>query len=674
MVPWLVEGGYAGDVTLADLDRDGDLDIATSNNTEIRVRLGRGDATFDRFTGYAISGLNFRLVVADVDGDGVLDLVAAERDLASLGVFWGNGDGTFQPEMLVATGMAPAGVAATDLDGDGDADLVVACDTGLVVHLATGRNLSAGVPIPLGGPQDAVAFGQVDGDGIADIVSVDSTDDAMFVLRGRGDGTLAAPASVPVDPTYTYGSLGVADLDGDGRDELMLGDSGQSVTFFHNEGTGTFAPGVTYMTLGDVNADFAVGDVTGDGIVDVVVASQGEEITDLFVNRGDGTFDQRELNVGAQPVSVALGDLDGDGRLDLVSTVLVDIAIALGTDAGLDQVVEYPVPTTLYSSLLDDFDGDGELDALGIGVTGSSLWFGAGDGTFEDRRDFPAAQLTFRSSAASGDVDGDGLPDLVGVSADMTQVVVAHNNGDRTFRPPVGYPYLGEPSSVALVDLDHDGRPEIVVAAMLVPTISVFRNNGDGTFAPRVDLTTVSPARDLTAADVDGDGDIDLVFTTAGPDAVTVWLGNGDRTFQPPLDTALSAASKRMLCADFDGDGALDVVVKQTAGTAGTLQMLFGMNSGTFTAGPTSPVPGHIELGTTARVDGPDLDIIGANDTANSLDILDGHGDGTFALPRSYMTGEYPNDVHAADLDHDGVLDFVIGTYTTISVVRARCP
>jgi hypothetical protein len=265
-------------VVVADLDRDGDLDLAVANNTSgtVSVLLGNGDGTFGGRVDYATGTFPYAVAVADLNGDGFLDLAVGNGG-GGVSVLLGKGDGTFQARVdsPSPTSQCPDadGVAIGDLDGDGKLDLVVAND------------------LP-SGPA------------------------TISLMRGNGTATFGAPSTWPTGNATESVALG--DFDRDGRLDVAAANLGSStVTVLLGDGAGGFRSSTTHAAGGGPYF-VATADLDGDGKLDLATANYGGGSVSVLPGNVNGTFGGRsDFPVGVNPFSVAAGDLDGDGRPDL---------------------------------------------------------------------------------------------------------------------------------------------------------------------------------------------------------------------------------------------------------------------------------------------------------------------------------------------------------------------
>lgn len=329
-------------VAAADVNNDGKLDILVANyciamtnctNGRIGVLLGNGDGTFQAVVTYNSGGSRaVSLVVTDVNSDGRPDVLVANQcfsfancTTSGVGVLLGNGDGTFKPAVSYAAGKGTgSSVAVADLNGDGKADLVVTTWSPGSVGVLLGNGDGTFQPVvtyPAGGPQ-ASTIVDVNGDGKPDILVADGA--GAGVLLGNGDGTFQP------EVTYTSGgatptSIAAADLNDDGKQDLVVMnfDSGNVGVLLGN-GDGTFQPAQTYSGAdGAGTPSVAVADVNGDGKLDLVaviidINSRGN--VGVFLGNGDGTFEPDVVfpSGGNGAWALAVADVSGDGKPDVV--------------------------------------------------------------------------------------------------------------------------------------------------------------------------------------------------------------------------------------------------------------------------------------------------------------------------------------------------------------------
>lgn len=320
------EGPYK--VALGDMNGDGLLDMVTANFTAytVSVRLGQAGGTFAATkTDYPVGRFPSCLALGDINGDGRLDVVVGQQYSSVVGVLLAKAGGGYDYQSYSATSQSVYAVTVGDVNGDGLLDIATVDEWDFSVSVLLGKaggGFAAPVRYPAGASPYCVAMGDIDGDGLLDIVSADSYSGYVTVLRGLAYGGFAPRVSYEAG----YGTIGVAlgDVDGDGRLDIVTANaSGNTTSVLLGQSGGGFAPKVNYAT-GTGPYDVALGDVNGDGRLDIVTANYGGTVgagtvSVLLGQAGGGFAPKVDYAAGKKTYSVTLGDIDGDGRLDIVA-------------------------------------------------------------------------------------------------------------------------------------------------------------------------------------------------------------------------------------------------------------------------------------------------------------------------------------------------------------------
>jgi len=321
--------------------------------------------------------------------------------------------------------------------------------------------------------------------------------------------------------------------------------------------------------------------------------------TSILLGNGVGGFGPRtDIHTDDGPHSVAIGDLNHDGKPDLVianyvsGTASILLGNGSGTFAPVMQVSTGPSP---YSVALADFNGDGNLDLVtsDYGANTASIMRGNGDGTFGPRAPFATGDRP--ASVAVADFNGDGKPDLALACEGMGGVSVLLNDGTGAFGPPSNVPTGGAAWAVVAGDLNGDGKPDLAVSNYGDGSVSILLGAGNGLFVAAPALAAGPGPRALAMGDLNGDGRPDLVVPNDGAGSVSVFLGDGSGGFPSKTDLAVGSNPYADAIGDFNRDGFPDIV--STNISAGTLSILIQVNPGSPTACALGSAPNPSTFG-----------------------------------------------------------------------------
>lgn len=292
-------------VATADMDGSGNTDIITIDATNRQVDLlwVSKDGSFRlAIQDFSDIGNMTALAVADVNGDGRPDVVISNgKDSASgIRVLLNSGDGTLAPDVTYASesaaGLGPVSVTVADLNGDGRPDIIAAnANSGTVSVLSNKGDGTFAAPViyPAGIRPVAVAVGDLNGDGFPDLVVADASGNSVLVLLNKGDGSFAAPVSLIVGSHPV--ALSLADVDGDGQLDIIVADQGDNtIAVLSGHGDGSFAAAAFHQT-GAQPGWIAAEDLKGTGLLDLVSDNYSDGSVSLFANTGRGFMDQQQL-------------------------------------------------------------------------------------------------------------------------------------------------------------------------------------------------------------------------------------------------------------------------------------------------------------------------------------------------------------------------------------------
>jgi hypothetical protein len=562
-------------IAVADFDRDGNLDIASTvatNGTQVNLVFGNGNGTFQQPKTLPLSCTDCSLAAADFNGDGKMDLALANT--TSVAIYQGTGRGQFlfrPPSIPVNFAI---GITSQDLNGDGNADLVVT-DFGAQseVVLLSGRRGFTATSYPAGSEPFAAVLVDLNGDHQFDLASVDRATNQVLVRLNQGGGTFGPPASYGAACNSFSGcsleGITAGDFNKDGKMDIATPGG-----VLYGNGNGTLQPALPYGS-GVSPSKVASADFNEDGFSDLIVGnSSALSLSELFGGAQPVTQPVR-MAAGTRPKAVISADFNHDGKADLAIAAASDNAvhILLGNGNGTFTPAADLAAAQAGALIAKDLNGDNKIDLAISGDSGTFIYLGQGDGTFQLKAQYPTffgdcTANAFTQVAApcfvTADFNNDSIPDLGGALWTNGTVSFLIGNGDGTFHPD-SFQFLVNdlPQGMATGDFDKDGKADLAISSAF-GAVYVYQGNGDGTFGTAQKITFSTTGLSVTAGDVDGDGNLDLVVTGgSGSSQISlgVWViaGNGDLTFQAPRALIADLAPNAAVLADFNGDGKLDI-------------------------------------------------------------------------------------------------------------------
>lgn len=610
---------FPADLAAADLNGDGKLDLAfVDTSHSVSVLLGNGDGTFKAVRKFPVGGFALRIAIGDFNGDGHPDLAVtnasgSDPNASTVAILLGTGKGSFGAATFNRVADGPVGLAVSDFNHDGRQDVVVTNFLTDQVSILLGNgdgsfktpvafSVTSGVKTNIPYQPVSVAVDDFQGNGNLDLVVVNSFASTAAVLLGDGKGGFGKAANIllAVNPTAVL----TGDYNHDGHRDFITADTDTgTVSQVLGKGNGKFQLEAS-LPAPDRADQIILADFNEDGIPDLATANAGfgssaGTTASVYLRKKTAGASQDIIKVKTNPLSVASGDFNKDGHLDLVVA------------------------------------NSGDPNAFGTGNL--SVILGKGDGTFQAPNtvniiqppgDFPRDPRFL----AAGDFNHDGNPDLVACTDDQGGVSLLPGDGKGGFRKPVLIHLKTACQQVLTADLNGDGEADLVVRLERnpdFPVVFALLGKGDGTFSTPQPLS-LGDAFGIALGDLNHDGVLDLVI--AEPFAIETLLGDGhgkftSKGFFPGPRPSLFHPSLIPALGDFDGDGFLDVAIADEL--LQLTEILPGNGDGTLAPLQTFAGGGRESSALTAG----DLNGDGRTDlVASGIDVRTGKGIVTLLL------------------------------------------
>jgi len=721
------------------------LAVNTGNTASRTFQLGLDAATgigpapgFAAQQAFTAGAGPYAATAVDVNGDGKPDLIVANSSVSTISVLLnttaaGAATPSFAAQQTFATGSSPRAVATADINGDGKPDLITANynDNTVSVLLNT---TSPGAAVPSFASQQvfstgsnpfSIATADVNGDGKGDLIVANYGSATVSVLLNTAAPGAIAPA-FSAQQTFATDTnpncVTTADIDGDGKADLIVANYGSAtLSVLHNTtvpgaATPSFAAQQTFPT-GSGPSSVATADVNGDGKSDLIAVDYNSNTASVLLNTtapGAATTSfagQQTFPTGTNPYALAVADVNGDGKPDLIVANYNGNSISLlrnttvAGSATASFAAQQPFNTGPHPVFVAavDLNGDGKPDLLSPNLTGASASVLLNTTAAVGATLSFAAQQTFATAVhphavAMADVNGDGVPDLLLADYGSNTVSVLLNT---TVASAVTQSFAAEqvfvtgvtgaaPSSVVAADVNGDGKPDLIVANYNSSSVAVLLNTTVAgavtpSFAAQQSFATGTNAFFVAAADINGDGKLDLIVANYNGNTVSVFFntttaGAATPSFAAQQTFATGTNPVSVAAVDLNGDGKVDLAVANFTGN--TVSVLFnttppGAAVPTFAVQQTFATGVHPYSVACADINGDgEADLAIANHGDNTISVLlnttaPGATTPSFAAQRTFATGAAPSAVAIADVNGDGKPDVIAVNFNgnTVSVL-----
>ncbi len=545
-------GSGPSSVIVKDINNDGLLDAITANRLSgtISVLQGLGTGGFSAAVNYTVGNSPWSVSSTDFNGDGNNDLAIANGTSSTISVLLGSPSGTFAAATTYLAGTEPRYIKCLDINNDGKKDLLTANYTSNDVSILLGTGLGTFYPkvdYPVGYNTISLADGDFNNDGKTDLAVLNYGSNAVSVFFGSLDngsfGTLS----------YFAGNSALdlvnKDFNHDGIPDIASASGGNDqVSFLLGLGSGTFSTPVTY-NVGYTPSSLVSEDFNGDGNPDVAVANYNSHDVNVILGTGTATPSifgaSFTLSVGQYPSAIASADFDNDGVMDLVTANIganISVLIGMGNGTFL-PAVNYSAGTNPYDIAVADFNNDGNIDiavANGGSVGEVVVLLNSGTGLFSL---FGSYGNDIGTSITSADINSDGNMDIISANeiADNVQILFGQGNGALV---PSSVSYIAEinPYDVLATDVNGDSKMDLAIANYGSHSISFLFGYGNGVFTTATNHAAgVNPYR-IASGDYNNDGKMDLGIAD-GSTTLKILLNQGPVMLLSGVTTQCSGTS-----------------------------------------------------------------------------------------------------------------------------------
>ena len=716
-------------VAVGDIDGDGRPDIAVANQGNNNISVLRNVSASVEISRFSFQGSSQQfatgnapdlIVISDIDGDGKPDLAAANfnsntvsvlRNTHSSGGFTIN---SFAAKVDFPTGNQPFYLSAGDADGDGKPDLIVAnagsntlsiLRNTAVPGTIDASSFASRADYATGTYPVSVLIADLDGDGIAEATALNAGSGRISVLKINLVTppviSSFSPASGPAGTTVTITGTNFSATPG--NNIVYFGAARATVVTGSSTSLRVTVPAsATYLPLSVLNSENNLTGYAATPFITTYTNPFGSGIPSNFY------LPKIDFSTGPLPYATALGDLDGDGKNDLVTvnvnansiSVLRNTSTASGNNKpSFDLKVDFATGANPRAVIIRDVDGDGKLDLIVLNsasatisvLRNTSTMGTVGASSFAPKVDFATGSLSSPYSVAVGDLNSDGRPDLVVANLLTNSVSILRNTTTTGSVTPSSFASRVEfttgvyPRYIAITDLDGDGKDDLAIANERANSVSVLRNTTVTaslfSFAGKVDFATGSSPNCVVAGDVDGDGKAELVISNYASSNVSVLRntstpGSNTVSFAAKADFATGINPFCVTLGDADGDGKIDLVTANAG--ANTISVLRNTSTaGSLTASSftgkvdfaSSGYPLYVTMG---DVSGDGIaEAVAANGATNTVSVF------CVNIPLPGVTA-------AAGMQAAGLLkpdDMAVGVYpnparetVSIALVKLKAP
>ena len=688
----LANGSAPYCVCTGDFNNDNHTDLAVANYEAhtVDLLLGYGNGKFTDMITYSTGFQSFPIfvTVGYFNNDRALDIAVANFRTDNIAIFLGYGNGSFGRVVTYSSGTYsdPRAIVVGDFNNDTRQDLAIANSETNNVGILFGNGdgtFQIIITYSTGfySHPDSIIAGDLNNDHWLDIIVADSTSDNIIILLGTRNGTFAQPISY-TDPTFSNPSgLVLGDINYDNKLDIVVTNFGtDNVGIILGSGNGSFTLGRSYPLLpGSGPKGIVIGDFNNNTRWDMVVAESGLGSVNLLVRYIAADFETTttySTGSGPHPHSVAVGDINDDNNLDFVvaNSGIDTVGIYFGYGNGsFAPQTSYSLPSGSYPQhvVVVDITEDNQLDVVIANSNGDSIDVlpGYGNGNFDNTVVYSTEQGSQPYWVATGDFNNDDRWDFVVADQGRDNIGILFGYDYAKFKNQQTYSnkYSQRPSSIIARDLNNDNYIDIATAFAVNDSVGILYGCGNGLFGDLImySVGNNSYPYEIVGVDVNNDHLLDIVVANSGSSTLGVLLGQGNDSFAPVLifSTGNNSRPYGAASGDFNNDKQMDIVVANYR--SNSIGVLLGYGNGSF-----APVviystedgsrPQAVAVGDFNNDN--IMDIAVANYRQDNVGVFIGKGDGTFQSQIKYATGylSMPTFIIVDDFNNDNHLDIAV--------------
>lgn len=643
-------------IKLADLDQDGKLDLIIIDGFNEEVSIYKNNSTigsiaFGNKISYSIGSSPSDLSIADVDGDGLLDVLVSIWD-NQVAVYRNKGNLLLDTKINYAVGLSPSHILTGDLDGDNKHDIIIANYDGRSFSVLKNNSVSGLVnftdrtDFAAGIRSEHVSIGDLNADGKLDVVVVNKKDKTISVFKN-----ISNPGLIQFDNQLTYKSgteteeAAIGDMNGDGKPDIIVANYGNLYNFESGEitllknisenGNLSFDDSQTIRSFG-LYSTMDLADMDGDGKLDIVTIQSGNAVS---IGLNKPSFPTSIVSFA--PMSATNGatvTIEGVNFNAVLANNIVyfgNLKAAIVKASSTQLVVKVPAGASYAPiTVLNIGKGLTAVSKLNFTPQFSPTKTLITNNDFLDKQEFTTGRAP--SAINSGDFDGDGLLDLVSANYFGNSISVLRKN---TNSGMIGYAENIDietglyPQFVEIADMNGDGKLDILVANSGDNNFKILINQSNGVgniqFDVKYSFTTGGNPISLAVSDLNLDGKLDVVVVNQSDNDISVYLNNGTNekiSFSTSVKYPVGLDPKSIVIGDVNNDSYNDILVN--------------------------------------------------NQGSRSINVLNNNGSGGLLSKVDYNTGSLPSSIAVGDLNNDGKLDLIVthqattSTYANVSVLK----